>query len=79
MNGSVISLKEDYKDTIQGKITLPNIVGVNTVGTMWGATKITHIYFLRGSSAYKSIGNEAFMNCSGLTTVSLPMILNYWR
>lgn len=73
VNGSVISLKEDYKDTIQGKITLPNIVGVNTVGTMWGATKITHIYFLRGSSAYKSIGNEAFMNCSGLTTVSLPM------
>lgn len=73
INGSTINLKEAYKNTIQGKITLPNVVGVNTVGTMRGATKITHIYFLRGSTNYKAIGNGAFNNCSGLTNVSLPM------
>ena len=50
-NGIAINVKTEYLSSLQGKITIPNIDGVNKVGKICDKTsKITEIYFLRDNS-----------------------------
>ena len=75
INGDTISLKDEYKETLQGKITIPTIVGVTKVGGFgngYGSqSKITHIYFL-ADSKIDTIGSSAFAYCSEIEIINLP-------
>ena len=70
-NGQVV-LKAEFANSIQGKITIPDLPGATSVGTMRSAPGITHIYFLKNSNQYTAIGNQAFLSCYGLINVKLP-------
>lgn len=75
INGDTISLKDEYKETLQGKITIPTIVGVTKVGGFgngYGSqSKITHIYFL-ADSKIDTIGSSAFAYCGEVEIINLP-------
>lgn len=77
VSGSQIVLKEEYKDFIAGKITIPEMVGATTVGSMRSAPGITHVFFLRNSTVYDTIGANAFNECSNLIEVNLPDSIRY--
>lgn len=76
-----IRIKEIYRNTLQGKITLPNMAGAHIVGDFQQMPYITHVYFLKNSSQYDSYGAWAFYKCDNLvkveTPVSITSIKNY--
>ena len=69
----VISLKEEYKDSIRGKITIPTYLNNQLVIGIDGfkETNITHVYFLRDSKL-QNVVTAAFQVCSELVVVELP-------
>lgn len=75
INNGTISLKSEYKNTLQGKITVPTINGVTSIGSFGGGygneSKITHIYFLNNSTITE-INMSAFAFCGELLKVDLP-------
>lgn len=71
ING-IIQLKDEFTNSIAGKITIPEMSGAHTVGSMHSAPGITHIYFLRNSKNYTKIGRNAFSRCYNLIQVKLP-------
>ena len=71
-----IAIKPEYKNVLQGKITLPSKINGLTIEAIGqngfsNEEKITHIYFLEDSQC-KVVGNSAFLNCSNLKVVNLP-------
>lgn len=78
VSGGVINLKSEYKDTLQGKITIPTTVKgakVHTIGSFANGyqsqSKITHVYFL-DNSTITNINMSAFAYCRELLMVDLP-------
>ncbi len=77
VTGSTIGLKEEYKETLQGKITIPTVNGVTQIKTSAFSkgsntqSKITHIYFL-SDSGIATINMSAFSYCKELKVVELP-------
>lgn len=78
VSNGVISLKSEYRDTLQGKITIPTTVKgakINTIGSFANGyesqSKITHVYFL-DNSAIVNINMSAFAYCRELLMVDLP-------
>lgn len=72
-DGKEIRLKAEYKDFIAGKITIPDFPNASIVGSMRSALGITHIFFLRDSVNYDTIGQNSCMSCSGLKYIELPL------
>lgn len=72
----VVSLKDEYKRTLQGKISVPekiNGIAVTSNGKFKDSNHdslITHIFFL--GNTMTSIGPNSFSNCNNLKTVSIP-------
>ena len=78
VSNGIINLKNDYKDTLQGKITIPTTVKgakVHTIGAFANGyksqSKITHVYFLNNSEI-TNIDISAFAYCRELLIVDLP-------
>ena len=73
--GDAIYLKDEYRYTLEGKITVPTVNGVTKLGDFgvsYGEiSKITHIYFLKDSSI-STINNSAFSDMINLKIVALP-------
>ena len=68
-----ISVKEDYRDQLEGKITLPakyNDKYILEIGDFKDCSKITHIYY-QNNNKYDTIGNDAFTNCDKLKKIDL--------
>ncbi len=76
-----ISLKPEYRDILEGKITLPSYhnslpithIGNENAGSTYGfanTTKITHIFFM-GDAQYTTVGVNAFKE-SSVEKVDLP-------
>lgn len=72
-DGKEIRLKAEYKDFIAGKITIPDFPNASIVGSMRSALGITHIFFLRNSVNYDTMGQNSCMSCSGLKYIELPL------
>ena len=77
LNNSLV-LKDEYKETLQGKITIPtkfnnkDVISIGQFGKGFGTnSKITHIYFLADSKV-NTIGTSAFADCYNLKKVELP-------
>lgn len=74
INGA-ISIKDEYKASLEGKITIPNsqatILGKITTGLFGDQSKITHVYFLNGSKI-DQVSNSAFAYSPSLKVVDLP-------
>ena len=73
--GNTIELKDQYKDTLQGKITIPTVKGVTTIQSFGhgyiSESKITHIYFLKDSTI-TTLGTSAFAYLRSLKVIKLP-------
>ena len=74
INGE-LCLKPIYTASLAGKITIPDNTGVHVVGSLQNANKITHVFFLDGSTDYTAIGDHAFDQCTKLTNVYLPQTI----
>lgn len=62
VSNGALTLKEEYVDSIAGKITIPAIVNgipIKSVGGFAGASGITHVYFQEGS-VVDTIASHAF-------------------
>lgn len=74
-----ISIKEDYRETFKGKLTIPakyNNIEVQIVGDFSDMPELTHVYFQTGSACH-TIGSDAFhwsgtANDTKLIMVELP-------
>ena len=69
-----ISVREEYKNTLQGKITLPskyNGEDITYIKDFSHMSQVTHIFFL-ADAKYNTVGEYAFYYTSGLTTIDLP-------
>lgn len=75
VNSNTISLKDEYKDTLVGKITVPTIPGVTKLGSFsrgyTGNSKITHVYFLPDNQI-SQVNMNSFSYCKELQVVDLP-------
>lgn len=84
ISNGAISLKPEYKNTLQGKITIPNkinnmqVTSINISAFSLGfsddpnkQSKITHVYFL-DNSTITNIETSAFSYCKELLIVDLP-------
>ena len=71
VNGE-LCLKDIYRSSLAGKITIPDGTGTSIVGDMRNANKITHIFFLDGSTDYTALGSHAFDMCTNLKAIYLP-------
>lgn len=72
--GQAISLKNDYKTILEGKITLPSTIDGKKIISIYdfqNTTKITHIFFLRDAEYY-SVYDKGFQNSTSLISVDLP-------
>lgn len=70
-----ISIASGYRDTLQGKITLPsdhNGIPITEVVDFKNLTRVSHIFFLRTNTSYTKIGNSAFSGCLALQYIDLP-------
>lgn len=70
-----ISIANEYRDTLQGKITLPsdyNGIPITEVVDFKNLTRVSHIFFLRTNTSYTKIGNSAFSGCLALQYIDLP-------
>ena len=72
VSGNTINIKEEYRTTLKGKITLPNIEGVSVVGDFSYMPEITHVYFLRNSKNYTSYARNSFKGHKKLVKVDTP-------
>lgn len=70
ISGNTITLKDQYKSTLEGKVTVPKATGVTTIGG-FGSDRITHIYFENGNSI-NTIANNAFMGSAALKLIEIP-------
>lgn len=75
-NWTGIAIKQEYKNILQGKITLPSKINGLTIEAIGpngfsNEEKITHVYFLEDSEC-KLVGPSAFLNCPNLEVVNLP-------
>ena len=76
VSGSTISLKQEYREVFEGKITIPTVSGVTHLGQIskpeYNANnRITHMYFLN-DSAITEIDMSALSYCPVLKIVDLP-------
>lgn len=75
IKNGVISLKET---NLQGKITIPDPsefgegVTASTIGSFSAGTEITHVFFKKDSTAYKSVDDYAFQASTSLVEIKLP-------
>lgn len=84
INSGILTLKDEYKTVLQGKVTIPltDATGnpIYEIGDrgFYNTTQITHIFFQSGNSKYTKIGNYAFARggqyppTAVLTRVDLP-------
>ena len=79
IENNTIKLKDEYKDTLQGKITIPtkingkDALSVGEFGKgFYTESKITHIYFLKDSKI-TTLNMSAFAYCRELQIVELPI------
>lgn len=79
-NQYVIDIKEEYRNSISGKITLPSTDSrgriITAVGNLGESSKITHIFFLPDAE-YQLLGgidsdSSAFNGMTGLKLVHFP-------
>lgn len=72
----MISINPAYRDSLQGKITLPSeydgIPNIE-VGDFKNLSRVTHIFFLRSNTSYRKISNSAFVGALALQYVDLPI------
>lgn len=80
---TTLSLKDEYKETLQGKITLPskiNNVEITTLESFGKGyetnSKITHVYFLKDSKV-STINMSTFAYCRSLKIVDLPLTVRF--
>lgn len=74
-NGTQISIADEYRSILQGKITLPskyNDVNLTVVRDFKDLTGVTHIFFLNGNTTYTDIYDSAFLRAQVLQYVELP-------
>ena len=74
-NGKAISIKDEYRTILEGKITLPSYVEgekIISIADFKETTKITHIFFLNDAEYY-SVGDNCFYKSIALTMVDLPL------
>ena len=70
-----ISIASAYRDTLQGKITLPsayNGTPITTVKDFSAMQKVSHVFFLNGNTSYTTIAGRSFNGSLALTYVDLP-------
>jgi hypothetical protein len=84
----MVSIKDEYKSSLSGKITLPSRDANGREVTLLGSLsdpnkadeKITHIYFLPDAKyrilGEHSFGQSGFYNLKNLTTVYFPENMN---
>ena len=76
----VISLKDEYKNTLGGKITLPSVDAngnrITSIGKFNLNEQITHI-FCKSDAQYVLVGDSSFSGCSKLEYVNLPTTIKY--
>lgn len=74
MNTTTISIKDEYREIVGGKITLPskNKQGVNfvSIGNFRNMDLVTEVYFLP-DAVYTAVGDDAF-HSNMLTSIYLP-------
>jgi hypothetical protein len=73
-----ISLRNEYKETLKGKITLPAKYKneyITEVGD-FKQSKITYIFFEK-ENKYITVGKEAFAECYDLKGAKLPDTIEY--
>ena len=71
-----ISIAEEYRDTLQGKITLPSEydgIPLTQVKDFKNMARVTHVFFLRTNTSYTSIFQQAFEGALALQYVDLPI------
>lgn len=73
IEGNTINLNPIYKNTLKGKITIPTVENVTTIGDFSDTIDLTHIYFLDDNNIYTTVSSNAF-------TLSLDVLydLNYY-
>ena len=60
IKGNVINLNPIYKNTLKGKITVPTVENVTTIGDFSDTINLTHIYFLDNNNLYTKVSPGAF-------------------
>lgn len=71
-----VQVKEDYRSILQGKLTIPYLIGATGIGNIGqNNTLITDVYFINGDK-YLSINSNAFVNCSKLKTINISDLIN---
>jgi hypothetical protein len=76
----IISIKDEYRDVLKGKITIPSeykaadksVHSLTTIGKINSLSEVTHIFFLEDNISYTTISNNAFERCDKLVSVELP-------
>ena len=74
-SGSTISIKEEYRETLQGKITIPSTlenVVLDTLGNFSYMVNVTHIFFEESNLTFTNITGSAFTHNDALVYVELP-------
>ena len=61
IDNNIISIQDQYRKKIKGKITLPNIDHVDTIGDFSDMINLEEVYFLTNNT-YKKINEKAFNN-----------------
>jgi hypothetical protein len=79
VRNNMINIKEKYRNSLKGKITLPNMPGATIVGDFSYMPNITHVYFLNNSTQYKEYGNNAFYECRNLEKIATPLSITIIR
>lgn len=75
ISGSKISIKEEYRGVLQGKITIPtsyNGLSLTDIGDFSTLSKVTHIFFEENNLTYTNISSNAFNRSEHLSYVELP-------
>jgi hypothetical protein len=73
VRNNAINIKEKYRNSLRGKITLPNMVGATAVGDFSNMPEITHVYFLNNSTQYREYRDNAFNTCGKLKKINTPL------
>jgi hypothetical protein len=73
--GKAIGIKDEYRNTLEGKITLPSLTPegekIISIYDLKNTTKITHIFFT-SDAQYTSVYPNGFYGSIALTFVDLP-------
>jgi len=73
VRSNAINIKEKYRNSLKGKITLPNMAGATAVGDFSKMLGITHVFFLNNSTQYKEYRDNAFNGCENLVKIETPL------